>query len=818
MIYPHDFESKIGFSTLRSMLIALCEGERGKILASEMKFSDDFNEVSGRLCRVEEMRQLLASGSDMPHPIFFNLESRLAQLRTEGSYLDADTLLKLFKTMNSMQEVREFYCRIGEDSGAPLFPSLFSVFEPLSCFPELCGVISGCVDKFGRVKDNASDGLLKARRALAAANNAVASAMRRALEKAASLGVIEKDTAPSIRDGRMVIPVAAGAKRSISGIIHDESATGKTVFIEPVEVVEAANRLRQLEIEEQREVVLVLQDIAGHIRPFIPALLDSLEILAILDFITAKAKLAIETDAHLPVLENYPSFDWFGAVHPVLLLTLRKQGRGVVPLDLNLDREHRFLIVSGPNAGGKSVVLKTVGIVQYMAQCGLLPTLYDNSHLGVFESIFVDIGDEQSIENDLSTYSSHLRNMKYFLSHAGSRTLLLADEMGSGTEPQIGGALAQAILQRLATTGCFGIVTTHYQNLKTFAESQEGFVNGAMVYDRAHLQPTFRLSIGHPGSSFAIDIARKTGLPADVIENAKELVGSDYVNLDKYLLDIERDRRYWNNKRQNIREKENHLNELLARYEDTSADLRQQRSRILAEARAQASEILSTANAKIESTIRLIRDAQAEKERTRAVRKELADYRESLNKDSAANEPDPLKPLKHKAKRPKPEQKVASSVSVPKEIAVGDYVRMADGGTSGKVLSIQGKKAEVAFGALRTFVELKRLHHAAPPKASSTKSVLTAQTFEDSRIRQLNFKQDIDLRGMRADEALQAVAYFLDDAVQFNAERVRILHGTGNGILKTVIRQQLRDIPTVASFHDEDVRFGGAGITVVDLK
>ncbi|MDE7420054.1 MAG: Smr/MutS family protein [Muribaculaceae bacterium] len=645
--------------------------------------------------------------------------------------------------------------------------------------------------------------------------------MRRVLDRAAAEGIVDKDVAPSMRDGRMVLPVSAAMKRRVNGIVHDESATGKTVFIEPAEVVEAGNRLRELQMEERREIIRILITIANLIRPDIDLIEAGCLSIGYLDFIKAKAQFANIVNASLPHIEKKPEIDWFNAYHPALFLTLRQQGRSVVPMNLHLDSKHRFLIISGPNAGGKSVALKTVGIVQYMMQCGLLPTLYDNSHMGIFENILVDIGDEQSMENDLSTYSSHLRNMKEFLRNSGPATLVLADEMGSGTEPQIGGALAQSILFRLGESGCFGIVTTHYQNLKTFADETDGFINGAMLYDRQHLRPTFQLSVGNPGSSFAIEIARNIGLPSEVIDMAKELVGSDYVNSDKYLLDIARDRKYWSNKRQSIKEKEQHLDKLLEKYEDTASDLKQKRAEILKDAREEAQEILKSANARLEKAIRDIKNAEAEKERTKQIRRELEDYKESLKEPSEDQTvPEALKPLKHKSKKSREESsKKKTQTSVKPQLAPGDWVKMDASGSAGKIISIQGKKAEVAFGPLRTTVDISRLMPAQKPKQSAASQTLTvsSQTSEDSRRRQLNFKNEIDVRGMRADEALQAVTYFLDDAVQFNASKVRILHGTGHGILKTLIREQLRVNPNVVSYHDEDVRFGGAGITIVNL-
>lgn len=647
-------------------------------------------------------------------------------------------------------------------------------------------------------------------------------AMRRVLDRAMSEGIVDKDLCSSLRDGRMVIPVSSGLKRSINGIVHDQSATGKTVFIEPAEVVEAGNRLRELEMDERREIAVILTAITGKIRPFYDEIIQGCKILARLDFIKAKAKFADDYNGEMPVLEKNPEIDWYHAVHPGLLLTLRQHEKTPVPLDIRLGKDKRILIISGPNAGGKSVCLKTVAVVQYMMQCGMLPALYSNSHMGIFKGIFIDIGDEQSIENDLSTYSSHLSNMKFFLSHADAKTLILADEMGSGTEPQIGGALAQSILTDLGKNGCMGVVTTHYQNLKTFAESEPGFVNGAMLYDRQHLRPTFQLSIGNPGSSFALEIARNTGLPKDVIDRAREIVGSDYVNMDKYLLDIQRDRRYWSNKRLGIKEKEYKLDKLLETYESNSSDLKSQRAAIIRAAKEEAKEILAGANAKIERSIHEIRKADAEKERTRQIRLELQEYKDSLDRDDDKEPlPEVLKPLRHKSRKKGDAVKLEKTVDKKEKQALssGDYVRMSSGGVVGKILSINGKKAEVAFGALRTIVEVDKLQLAQKPKPSATTTLLTvsASTDNESRERQLRFKNEIDVRGMRADEALQAVTYFLDDAVQFNAGRLRILHGTGHGILKTLIRQLLKSNPNVKDFRDEDVRFGGAGITVIDL-
>lgn len=784
-----------------------------------MSFSGDPQEVRRRLKQTAEMVSLIKESAPVPGSVIYDVAPWLTELRAEGNFLPAASLYKLGVMLDTLAQLGSFFSK-GKPNSAT--PALDSLFGHLAGFSHIVSEINRCVDRHGEVKDNASDGLYQVRRSIRSATGSIQSAMRGVMDRAKSAGIVGRDAQPSLRDGRMVIAVPAEKKRQLTGIVHDESATGKTVYIEPAEVVEASNRLRELSLEEHREIVAVLTGVANMIRPEIDAMADECRYLSILDFIKAKAAVAIEVGGELPVVEDNPEIDWYHAVHPVLLMALRKAGKEVVPLNLQLDSKKRILIISGPNAGGKSVCLKTVGIIQYMTQCGMLPTMYSNSHIGVFRNMFADIGDEQSLENDLSTYSSHLRNMKVFLGNADKKTLILADEMGSGTEPQIGGALAQAILQKLGDSGCFGVVTTHYQNLKSFADEAEGFVNGAMLYDRQHLQPTFQLSVGSPGSSFALEIARKTGLPFEVVEAAKEIVGSDYVNNDKYLLDIARDRRYWANKRQAVKEKENKLDALLAQYEEKSADLRRKRADILNEARHEARELMKGANARIERTIRDIKTAEAEKERTREVRRQLEEYKAELEKEGKENDgnmPEVLRAQRHKSKanrqqKPKPTEQTA------RPLAVGDYVKMADGGVAGKILAINGKKAEVAFGGLRTFVELSKLRAAQAPKPSALTqtTVIGGATSDAMRQRQLNFKQEIDVRGMRADEALQAVTYFMDDAVQFGASRLRILHGTGQGILKTLIRQQLDANPSVKKYADEDVRFGGAGITVVDLE
>ncbi|MDE7412511.1 MAG: Smr/MutS family protein [Muribaculaceae bacterium] len=822
MIYPVEFESKIGFDSIRGNVSEKCQTRLGKDEVSKMAFSSDFVVVSKRLACVDEMMTIIKENLPFLNTTVHDVVPFLAEIKAVGSFMSADRLYRLSSTLEAVAEVSDFFAKhVNAENGESRFPELNSQFADIEAFPEVIREINNAVNKYGELKDTASPELYEIRQAIRSAAGSMQRTMKRVMDSAIAKGLVDRDSAPSIRDGRMVIPIASGNKYSIQGIIHDESATGKTVYIEPAEVVEAGNRMRQLEMDERREIVNILIGIADRIRPFTQNIIDSCFKLAALDFIRAKALFAIEVNAQKPHLSESCELEWYHAFHPALYLSLHPQGREVVPLNITLDENRRILIISGPNAGGKSVCLKTVAVVQYMMQCGLMPTLYYNSHMGIFRNVFIDIGDEQSFENDLSTYSSHLRNMKFFLQNADSRTLFLADEMGSGTEPQIGGAMAQAILKMLGEKKCRGVVTTHYQNLKQFAESESGFVNGAMLYDRQHLQPTFELSIGTPGSSFALDIAQKIGLPHNVIQDAKDIAGSDYVNLDKYISEITRDRRYWANKRQNIREKEVKLDSLLSKYEETAGDLKARRKGIINDALREAKEIIAGANAKVERTILEIRKAKAEKEKTKEIRKELSDFAKDLQEGKivdAEKNPDSIKTLKHKSKK-NAQKPVKPVIKEKKEIEIGDFVKMDGGGVAGEVLSISGKKAEVAFGSLRTFVNLDKLKISSKPKASalSQAQTVSVNTSSESRARQLKFKNEIDVRGMRADEAIQAVTYFLDDAIQFSASKVRILHGTGHGILKTLIRQQLKANSAVAKFEDEDVRFGGAGITVVEL-
>lgn len=834
MIYPQNFEQKIGFDQIRQLVKGKCLSTLGMERVDEMAFSDDYREIDRRLEQVMEFISILQGEDDFPSQYFFDVRPSLKRIRVEGLYMDESELFDLRRSLETIRDVVRFLRQTDdeedEEAHSP-YPALYELAGEVMVFPMLIARINDILDKFGKVKDNASPELLRIRRELAATTGSISRSLNSILRTAQAEGYVEKDVTPTMRDGRLVIPVAPGMKRKIRGIVHDESATGKTVFIEPAEVVEANNRIRELEGEERREIIRILTDFSSVVRPHVPALLQSYEFLAEVDFIRAKALWGIETGSGKPSLEERQEVDWFDAVHPLLQISLAKHGKKVVPLDIELTREQRILLISGPNAGGKSVCLKTVGLLQYMLQCGMPVSMNERSHAGVFRHIFIDIGDEQSIEDDLSTYSSHLTNMKNMMKYCDGQSLILIDEFGGGTEPQIGGAIAEAVLKRFNQKGTFGVITTHYQNLKHFAEDHEGVVNGAMLYDRHEMRALFQLQIGNPGSSFAVEIARKIGLPEDVIADASEIVGSEYIQSDKYLQDIVRDKRYWETKRQNIRRREKQMEETIARYERELEELDRSRKEILKKAKEDAGRLLEESNARIENTIRTIKEAQAEKERTREVRQNLADFRRQVEEaDKAAMEEkiarkmDRLREKQERRKERKERQGNEPSVQPVvkiKPIGAGDYVRIKGQTSVGQVMELNGKNAVVMFGLMKTNVKADRLERADAPKQTNTMAKATfvsSETQDRMYEKKLNFKQDIDVRGMRGDEAVQTVTYFIDDAILVGVSRVRILHGTGSGILRTLIRQYLATVPGVADFKDEHVQFGGAGITVVDLK
>lgn len=845
MIYPKTFESKIGFDEIRTLLKERCLSTLGKEMVDAIQPSGESDVINEWLTQVREFRRLQEEADDFPMHYFFDVRQAVARLRLEGTHLDEGELFDLRRSLDTINQIVNYLNRFDDDNDGEErtypYPALHRLTEDVMTFPQLVQRIDTILDKFGKIKDSASPQLADIRRELSRTEGSISRTLNGILRAAQSEGLVEKDVTPAIRDGRLVIPVSQGLKRKIRGIVHDESASGKTVFIEPAEVVEANNRIRELEADERREIIRILTEFAKLVRPHVKPILESYKFLATIDLIHAKAELARLIKGIEPAVNAYPHIDWIQAAHPLLRLSLEKQGKSVVPLDIMLTRDKRILIISGPNAGGKSVCLKTAGLNQYMLQCGLSVAIGERSRTGVFKNIFIDIGDEQSIENDLSTYSSHLMNMKQMMRYADDSTLLLIDEFGTGTEPQIGGAIAEAVLAQFCAKQAYGVITTHYQNLKHFADSHDGVVNGAMLYDRQQMRPLFQLSIGNPGSSFAIEIARKIGLPEDVIKAASEIVGSDYIQSDKYLQDIVRDKRYWENKRQTIHQREKNLEQTIARYENEVKELEQSRKDILRKAKEQAEEVLKESNKMIERTIKEIRESQAEKEETKKIREQLEAFKAGVKEiDTAANDEMIARKMrqiqerrarKEKRKREKEKeneklktnnQQSANATTSPVAVAPlkqGDTVRIKGLSSVGKIESLDGKMATVIFGDMRTKMRAERLEHAEAPKKEEPRAYVTVgrQTRETMDEHKLNFKQDIDVRGMRGDEALTAVTYFIDDAILVGVKRVRILHGTGTGILRQLIRQYLATRPDVESYRDEHVQFGGAGITVVEL-
>lgn len=818
MLYPEHIEQKIDFVTIRQLLKNKCISTLGQERVEGIRFSSDYEEVAYALNQTDEMLRIITTDADeIPVGGFYDMREALARIRVEGLFLDEAEVFDLRRSLEAVRSLVSFIAKHEEDE----YPYLHELIRGLETFPEIIRQIDKILDKFGKIKDNASPDLARIRKDILQVQSSVSRTLNAILKQAQADGYVEKDTAPSMRDGRLVIPVSPSYKRKIGGIVHDESATGKTVYIEPAQVVEANNRIRELENEERREVMRILIEFSNFLRPYTEQILDSQSFLGTIDFLRAKALFAVEIQAIKPRLEDVCQLDWVKAKHPLLYLSLLKQGKSIVPLDIRLNEKQRILLISGPNAGGKSVCLKTVVLLQYMLQCGLLIPVHDSSSVGLFERIFIDIGDEQSIENDLSTYSSHLLNMKFFIRNSNAKTLLLIDEFGTGTEPQIGGAIAEATLERFNNNKAFGVITTHYTNLKHYAEEAEGIVNGAMLYDRQHLQPLFQLAIGRPGSSFAVEIARKIGLPEDLIAEAAEKVGAEHLDFDKHLQDIVRDKRYWENKRQQIRIKEKRLEEVLNQYENELNTINKQRKEIISQAKNEAQGLLADTNAKIENTIRQIKEAKAEKERTQAARKNLEQFKEKvLQEDDKL-----LINKKIDSKKIKKQQSKNKAQSIEKEdistLKVGDNVRIKGQTATGTVIELSGNQAVIAFGQLKSTSKISKLEKVSNnqlKKESRKYESLGRSTQEDVRQRKLTFKSEIDVRGMRGDEALQAVTYFIDDAIMVGTASVRILHGTGTGALRQMIRQYLNTIPGVRSFRDEHVQFGGTGITIVDFE
>ena len=795
MIYPQNIEQKIDFHVIRDGLKGCCMSSLGKERVDAMQWMTHYPTVNDLLSRVREMMSILQDASlSFPHGEICDLREALSRIRIEGLFMDEAELFSLRKMLDYAAQLERFFATLDKVK----YPILTNSQSPIAnshspIANSLISSIDRILDRYGKMRDNASPELARIRKDISASQGSVSRALNAILRQAQAEGILDKDAAPTMREGRLVLPVPPAYKRKIGGIVHDESATGKTVFIEPQQVVEANNRIRELEGEERRERIRILLEITAQLRPEVPAILAIETYLGEVDFLRAKALFAIDIHAIVPEIKKVPMLDWREAYHPVLLLNFRRQGKTVVPLTIRLS-DNRILVISGPNAGGKSVCLKTVAILQYMLQCGLPVPMSEASTMGFFKQLLIDIGDEQSIEDDLSTYSSHLRNMKHFVRYANAQTLLLIDEFGTGTEPMIGGAIAEAVLTQLNEQKAYGVITTHYGNLKHLAERTEGIINGAMLYDRGQLKPLFQLSIGQAGSSFAVEIARQIGLPETIIQRATDIVGEEHIDYDKHLQDIARDKRYWENKRQNIRQREKHLEEKIAHYEEQMAGIKAKKRAILEEANEQAADLLRKSNATIERTIREIKEAKAEKKATQAARKKVEALKTTVEgKGSKNSQTRPTSQTGRKTGQTTKQNQVLRDLSDLKIL------------TKNPAKLIQETPSPIA-------------NRPSPKMVSSNVA-------DELRRRKLSFSRELDIRGLRVDEALEALIAYIDDALMVNAEQVTILHGTGTGALKQVVRDYLAERQKSMrrlksgdiAFHDGDPDRGGAGITVVEL-
>ncbi|MBR1631322.1 MAG: Smr/MutS family protein [Paludibacteraceae bacterium] len=804
-------EQKIGFDEIRRQTAALCLGTLGQACTAQIGFMTDAARISHSLDSIAQMADLLSDSSiNFPQEAYHDLTEPFSRIRTEGRRMDLAELNALLHTLRLTDRMLHLL----RQADPARFGLLTRLTENISPVRPLIDTLDSAIDPYGEIRDSADDDLRHTRQQIRATQAAIARTMQHIMQQARTEGLIEQDVSPTLRDGRTVIPIAPQHRRRLPGILHDASATGKTVYIEPAEVVEQGNRLRQLHSTEQHLIERILMRLTDSVRACLPNLQATQQLLGTLDMLRAQALMARQMNAIRPRLTDQPHISWQQAVHPLLQQNLNRQGRSAVPLDISLNSQQRILLISGPNAGGKSVCLKTVALLQYMLQCGMHVPMSHTSVTGLFDDIMIDIGDEQSIENELSTYSSHLRNMKHFLRHATPRTLLLIDELGSGTEPQIGAAIAQAILQQLNTQQTYAVVTTHYNALKHFAQDADGIQNAAMLYDRSRLQPLFKLQTGRPGSSFALEIAHNIGLPRNIIDEATRLVGTDYVDYDRHLQDIARDKRYWQQKRQQIHQQEKQLEEQIRQYREQMQNIRDTRRQTIAQAQQDAQQLLQQTHALIENTIRRIKESNADKQATQHARQKLQNREQNLQRAIDNDRRRQERQHTHTA---------ATSDNTPADaLTPGGYALIRSRNISGRIMQLNATKATIAIGQLKTTVDISDLqpitaaaYRRQHPETQHNRT--TGQLSEQLRERKLHFSHDIDVRGMRADEALQAVRYFIDDAIMVQAGTVRILHGTGNGILRQLIRQQLNTIPAI-HFHDEHIQHGGAGITVVEIE
>lgn len=822
MIYPETFESKIGFDRIRSLISESCLCELGREKVEQMSFMNDYEIISLNLQITSELKTILEFEENFPQDNYIDGRQSLYKIKVEGTAPDVEDLVKLRKSQFTIIQLAKYLT--GRDK-AEKYPTLAMLSREVDTYPDIIQSIDRIIDKNGQVKDNASPELGDIRQKIRQTQSEVQRKLQSILKKAKIDGLVEDEAEITFRDGRPVIPVPSSNKRKLGGMMHDESSSGKTAFIEPGAVVELNNRAREHQIAESREIRRILMDFANYLRPFLYDIIESYAYLAEIDFARAKARFAQRIKAVKPIMQNLQSFSWKNAIHPLLYIAHKEENKEVVPLSIHLELENRILVISGPNAGGKSVCLKSVGLLQYMLQCGLLVSMSPNSEAGIFNSIFIDIGDEQSIDNDLSTYSGHLENMKYVVKNADEKTLILIDEFGTGTEPALGGAIAEAVLEKIYDKKSFAVITTHYANLKHYASETQGILNGAMLFDTQSIRPLYQLSIGRPGSSFAIDIARKIGLPEDILKSASDKIGQEHFNYDKQLREISRDKKYWESKRQRIRKVEKTLDELYDKYNSELEEVQKERKKILREAKAEAQQLLKNANAQVEGTIRQIKEAKAEKERTKDLRNKLESYKKELQSDKPGDDKfdKKMKELEKAGKRlakASPEiEKAKAKRTVkqkPKEIQTGDMVKLEGMESSGEVVKIDGKKVTISFGSMLSTVDINKIIRS--ENQEKRKPQTSTRLPQSISAKKVLFKPEIDVRGKRGDEAIMEVQQFIDDAVMASSTELTILHGKGNGILRQLIRDYLATINVVKSCKDGHADRGGAGLTIVKLE
>lgn len=814
MIYPRNFEEKAGFDKIRDLLKTYCYSDLGVSFVEKIRFSNRHDYITKLLQQTNEFREILMFEEKFPNKNYINMEPELTRLRLDGTYIEQDKMLDLKASLITILDALRFFRQCDQEK----YPQLILLSQGIEVNEVILHRLEEIVDDKGKIRDSASPELYKIRQQLKSLQSTIDSRMGRLMTQAKTSGWVPDQSEITIRNGRLVIPMKAADKRKIRGFVHDESATGQTVYVEPAEIFEANNEIRELENAERREIIRILKDYSDMIRPYLDELKRAYRFLGALDFIQAKARFAMSINGIMPIVNKKAGISWRNAVHPLLYLSHQEQGKKVVPLNLVLNEEARILIISGPNAGGKSVCLKTTALLQYMLQCGLLVPVLENSEFGIFNKLFIDIGDEQSLENDLSTYSSHLMNMKHFVEHSDKRTLFLIDEFGTGTEPQLGGAIAESVLEKVNSEKAYGVITTHYANLKLMADTQEGIVNGAMLYDTKEMHPLYKLKVGNPGSSFAFEIARKIGFPKEVLDSAAKKTGKDQLKFDEQLQQLEVEKDQISQKQKELKNADRVLNEVINKYQQLHDKMEDRKQAIIQEARQKAREIVANSNALIEKTIREIKESNADKEKTKAIRDDFEDKRDKILQ---------AKQRKKKVQEEKRKEKLEAAAELSadfdpnKPLEVGDSVKVIGQQTIGDILEIKGSNVTISYNSVKMKVKLKNLERVS--KRDARKQERTHKTNYSSIMHQINkkmneFELKIDVRGQRADEALSNIKRYVDEAILLSVAEVEILHGKGNGILRDIIREHLNATPEVKGFRDAALDSGGHGITIVRFR